>query len=70
MINLVLAAAAAGVARQTTGASTLHSVLTTQPWAGLPLLLASGVGLWLTYQGLTLLPSLGTARRRLVGPRP
>ena len=70
VVNLVLAAAAAGVALQTTGASTLHSVLTAQPWAGLPLLLASGVGLWLTYQGLTLLPSLGTARRRLLGPRP
>ncbi len=69
VINLVLAAAAAGVALRTTGASTLRSVLTTQPWAGLPLLLASAVGLWLTYQALTLLPSLGTARRRLVGPR-
>jgi hypothetical protein len=70
VINLVLAAAAAGVALRTTGASTLRSVLATQPWAGLPLLLASAVGLWLTYQALTLLPSLGTARRRLVGPRP
>ena len=70
VINLVLAAAAAGVAVRTTGASTLRSVLTTQPWAGLPLLLASAVGLWLTYQALTLLPSLGTVRRRLVGTRP
>jgi hypothetical protein len=70
VINLVLAGAAAGVALRTTGASTLRSVLTTQPWAGLPLLLASAVGLWLTFQALTLLPSLGTARRRLVGPRP
>jgi len=69
MINVVLAAAAAGVAMRTAAASTLRSVLTTQPWAGLPLLLASAVGLWLTYQALTLLPSLGTARRRLAGAR-
>ena len=70
VINLVLAAAAAGVAGGTTGASTLHSVLTAQPWGGVPLLVASGVGLWLTYQALTLLPSLGTARRRLVRTGP
>ncbi len=66
-VNLVLAAAAAGVALEATGASTLRSVLTTQPWAGLPLLLATAVGLWLTYQALVLLPSLGAARRRLAG---
>lgn len=66
-INLVLAAAAAGVAVQATNASTLRSVLDSQPWAGLPLLLACAVGLWLTYQALALLPSLGAARRRLAG---
>ena len=71
-VNLVLAAAAGVVAVQATDASTLRSVLTAQPWAGLPLLLASAVGLWLTYQALALLPSLGdgpTAPGRSV-PRP
>lgn len=70
IVNLVLAAAAGVVAAQATATSTLRSVLTAQPWAGLPLLLASTVGLWLTYQALALLPSLTTARRRLVGTRP
>jgi hypothetical protein len=71
VVNLVLAAAAGGVAVRTIGSSTLHSVLSDQPWAGLPLLLASAVGLWLTYQALVLLPSLGAARRRLAtGARP
>jgi hypothetical protein len=71
IVNLVLAAAAGGVAVRTTGSSTLHSVLTVQPWAGLPLLLASAVGLWLTYQALVLLPSLGTARRSVAaGAKP
>ena len=71
IVNLILAAAAGVVAFQTTGGSTLRSVLTTQPWAGLPLLLASAVGLWLTYQALALLPSLAMARRRAVaGTRP
>jgi hypothetical protein len=70
VINLVLATAAAGIALQTTGASTLRSVLSAQPWAGLPILLASAVGLWLTYQALTLLPSLGTARRNVASTRP
>jgi hypothetical protein len=71
IVNLVLAAAAGSVAVRTTGSSTLHSVLTTQPWAGLPLLLASAVGLWLTYQAFELLPSLDTARGRVAaGAKP
>jgi len=68
VVNMVLAGAAAVVAVQTTSVATFRSVLTTQPWAGLPLLLASAVGLWITYQALALLPSLATARRRLAGP--
>jgi hypothetical protein len=67
VINLVLAASAAGLAAQATGAATLLSVLSSEPWAGVPLVLASAVGLWFTYQALALLPSLGTARRRITG---
>jgi hypothetical protein len=69
-INAVLATAAGAVAVQSNDASTLRSVLTTQPWSGLPLLLIGAVGVWLTYQALALLPSLAHARQRLVGPKP
>jgi hypothetical protein len=69
-INVVLATAAGVVAVQSNNASTLRSVLTTQPWGGLPLLLIGAVGVWLTYQALALLPSLVKARQRLVGPKP
>lgn len=68
-INVVLATAAGVVAAQSNDVSTLRSVLTTQPWGGLPLLLIGAVGVWLTYQALALLPTLTAARRRLVGPK-
>ena len=57
-INVVLATAAGVVAAQSNDVSTLRSVLTTQPWGGLPLLLIGAVGVWLTYQALALLPTL------------
>jgi hypothetical protein len=70
VVNVVLAAAAGVVAMQASDASTLPSVLTAQPWGGLPLLLIGAVGVWLTYQALALLPSLANARQRLAAPKP
>ena len=70
LVNLVLAVAAGVVAAQSSATSTLRSVLTAQPWGGLPLLLAAAVGVWLTYQALTLLPSLATARQRSFAAKP
>jgi hypothetical protein len=70
LVNLVLAVAAGVIAVRSSSTSTLRSVLTAQPWDGLPLLLAGAVGVWLTYQALALLPTLATARGRMVGPKP
>jgi hypothetical protein len=69
-INVALATAAGAMAVQSSDTSTLRSVLTAQPWGGLPLLLIGAVGVWLTYQALALLPSLANARQRLVSPNP
>ena len=48
--------------------ATLRTLLSHQPWAGLPLLFVSGVGLYLTYLALSPLATLEGARR-LVRPR-
>jgi hypothetical protein len=66
VLNVVLAASAVAVALHPPGSTALTSLLTTQPWAGVPLVLASGVGVWLAYLALSPLAAL-EATRRLVG---
>ena len=70
VVNLALAAGAAGVALQTTSSATLGSVLSAQPWHGIPILLASSAGLWLTYLTLTGLPYLHAVRRQVARGAP
>lgn len=67
-VNVVLTATAITVALETTNDQTTLSILSHQPWAGLPLLFVSGVGLYLTYLALSPLAALEGARR-LVQPR-
>jgi hypothetical protein len=68
-IDLVLATAAATVAAGAPSGGTLVTQLAQQPWAGLPLLFVSAVGLWLTALALSALAAL-TAARRLARPMP
>lgn len=67
-VNVLLAATALTVALTTTNGLTTVGLLSHQPWAGLPLLFVSGVGLYLTYLALSPLAALEGARR-LVQPR-
>ena len=67
VLNLVLACAATIVALRTSGSGTTVNLLSHQPWAGLPLLFGSGVGLYLTHLALSTLATLEGARR-LVQP--
>ena len=69
VLDLGLAAVAAGVATGAPSTGTLSSQLAHQPWAGVPLLFVSGVGLWLTALALSALAAL-TAARRLAQPAP
>jgi hypothetical protein len=62
-VDLGLAAAAAAVAAAAPADGTLASVLAHQPWAGLPLVFVSAVGLWLTFLALSALAALEGARR-------
>jgi len=61
-VDLVLAAAAAAVAAGAPSQGTLVTQLAHQPWAGLPLLFVSAVGLWLTALALSALAALTAAR--------
>jgi hypothetical protein len=63
VLDLTLAAAAAAVAVNTQPENTLGLQLSHQPWAGLPLLFVSAVGLWLTALALSALAALTAARR-------
>jgi hypothetical protein len=63
VVDLVLAAAAAAVAVGASPHGTLATQLAHQPWAGLPLLFVSAVGLWLTALALSSLGALAAARR-------
>jgi hypothetical protein len=69
VLNLALAGAAAAVALGAPGHGTLATQLAHQPWAGIPLLFVSAVGLWLTALALSALAAL-TAARRLARPLP
>jgi hypothetical protein len=69
VVDVVLAGAAAAVAFGAPVHGTLATQLAHQPWAGLPLLFVSAVGLWLTALALSSLTAL-VAARRLLHPAP
>jgi hypothetical protein len=69
VLNVVFVAAAVGVALQPPHYTALASLLTNQPWDGVPLLLASGVGVWLAYLALSPLAALEAARRLVGGAK-
>jgi hypothetical protein len=66
VLNIVLLVAAVSLALHSPHPTELGPLLETQPWSGLPLLLAAGVGVWLAYLALSPLSALEAARR-LVG---
>ncbi len=66
-VNLLLAVSAVVVAASAPADGTVVSALAHQPWAGLPLLFVSAVGLWLSLLALSSLAALEGARR-LVDP--
>lgn len=63
VLNVVFVATAVAVAVQSPHFTALASLLTNQPWDGVPLLLASGVGVWLAYLAMSPLATLEAARR-------
>jgi hypothetical protein len=63
VLNVAFVATALVVALHPPHFTTLASLLTDQPWNGAPLLLASGVGVWLSYLALSPLTALEAARR-------
>ena len=63
ILDLTLAAAAVAVAVGAPPGNTLGLQLAHQPWAGLPLLFVSAVGLWLSALALSALAALTAARR-------
>jgi hypothetical protein len=62
-INALLAAAAVTVVLDASSGGTTLSALSHQPWAGVPLVFVSAVGLYLTYLALSPLATLEGARR-------
>jgi hypothetical protein len=66
VLNVVFAATAVAVALQPPHFTALASLLENQPWDGVPLVLASGVGVWLAYLALSPLAAL-EATQRLIG---
>ncbi len=68
MLNAVLLAAAIVVGVHPPTVTSLGPLLAHQPWHGLPLMLASGVGVWLTYLALSPLAALEGARRLVQRP--
>jgi hypothetical protein len=69
VIDLSLATVATTVALSAPAQSTLALQLAHQPWAGVPLLFVSAVGLWLTTLALSALGALTAARRVAVPGR-
>jgi hypothetical protein len=65
VLNALFAVAAASVALYTSTDATFRTLLSHQPWAGLPLLFVSGVGGYLTYLALSSLATLEGTRRLL-----
>jgi hypothetical protein len=69
LLNVVFVATAVAVALHPPHLTTLASLLTNQPWHGLPLLLTSGLGVWLAYLALSPLAALEGARRLASRPQ-
>ena len=68
VLNVVFAATAVVMALQPPHLSALFPILKAQPWSGLPLVLASGVGVWLAFLAFSTLAALEAAHR-LAGGR-
>jgi hypothetical protein len=69
VLNVVFVATAAALAMQPPHYTALVSLLENQPWDGVPLLFASGVGVWLAYLALSPLAALEAAHRLVGGPK-
>lgn len=69
VLNVIFAVTAVTLAVQSPHFSSLLSLLEYQPWDGMPLLLASGVGIWLAYLALSPLATLEAAHRLVSAPR-
>ena len=67
VVTLMLAGAAGAVAAGAPAGGSLATLLAHEPWAGIPLLFVSAVGLWLTFLTLSALAALEGARQ-LVQP--
>ncbi len=68
LLNVVFVAAAVTMALRPSHFTALASLLEHQAWDGVPLLLASGVGVWLAYLAMSPLASLEAARRLIGRP--
>jgi Methylamine utilisation protein MauE len=69
LLNMVFAATAVALAVQPPRVTALVPLLQNQPWGGVPLVIASGVGVWLTYLALSPLATLEAARRLISSPK-
>jgi hypothetical protein len=69
VLNVAFAATAIAVAMQPLHFTGLVSLLTNQPWNGVPLLMVSGVGVWLASLALSPLAALEAARLLARQPR-
>ena len=69
VLNIAFVATATAVALQPPLFTGLLSLLTNQPWSGVPLLIVSGVGVWLSYLALSPLAALEAARLLARRPR-
>lgn len=63
LLNAGFVTTGVAVALRPPNVTTLVPLLANQPWDGVPLLLASGVGVWLAYLALSPLATLEAARR-------
>jgi hypothetical protein len=69
VLNVIFVVTAVSVAVRPPQFTALTSLLENQPWDGAPLLLASGVGIWLAYLALSPLASLEAVRRLVDRPQ-
>lgn len=69
VLNVVFVATAVAVALHPPQVTVVTSLLANQPWDGVPLLLVSGIGVWLAYLALSPLAALEAARRLVGGPK-
>lgn len=63
VLNMIFVATALAVTVRPPHFTVLGSLLEHQPWRGMPLLLASAVGVWLAYLAMAPLATLEAARR-------